>query len=193
MNVHRIAFGLLWGAVLLAVSPVPPGAQAATTAPPPASPDSAGRAPAKPCSAPEYRQFDFWIGDWQVTTPDGRVAGTNTIEPLLGGCALQEHWRGGAGGAGTSLSFYDAASGQWHQTWVSAQGGLLQLDGGIEDGKMVLTGERPSLQDQGTAVLHRISWEQRDADHVHQLWEASSDGGKTWTVVFEGTYTRVKA
>ena len=44
--------------------------------------------PAKPCTAAENRQFDFWIGDWDVTTPNGKAAGTNRINPILGGCVL---------------------------------------------------------------------------------------------------------
>ena len=31
------------------------------------------------CADPAYRQFDFWIGEWQVHTPDGKLAGTNRI------------------------------------------------------------------------------------------------------------------
>lgn len=68
----------------------------------------------KPCSAPEHRQFDFWIGDWDVTAPDGKPAGKNRIEPILDGCALAEHWRGASGGAGHSYNVYDARRGVWH-------------------------------------------------------------------------------
>ena len=25
------------------------------------------------CGAPENRQFDFWVGDWQVHRPDGSL------------------------------------------------------------------------------------------------------------------------
>jgi hypothetical protein len=40
------------------------------------------------------RDFDFWIGDWDVFGPDGKQAGTNSITPLLDGGALAEHWHG---------------------------------------------------------------------------------------------------
>ena len=46
-------------------------------------PAGAGQTPA-PCSTPEYRQFDFWIGDWVVYTPAGQIAGTNKIEQVSG-------------------------------------------------------------------------------------------------------------
>jgi len=31
--------------------------------------------PPRDCSGPEYRQFDFWIGKFEVRTPDGEIAG----------------------------------------------------------------------------------------------------------------------
>ena len=51
-----------------------------------------------PCSAPEHSQFDFWVGSWRVTDTEGVFQGTNRIEKILGGCALQEHWQGLARG-----------------------------------------------------------------------------------------------
>ncbi len=31
------------------------------------------------CCTENHRAFDFWVGTWQVTNPDGSLAGTNTI------------------------------------------------------------------------------------------------------------------
>jgi hypothetical protein len=133
-----------------------------------------------PCSAPEHRQFDFWIGDWEVRRPDGEVAGRNVIEPILGGCALRESWTGAKGMRGTSLNTYSALDGKWHQTWVDEEGTLLLLSGALRDGKMVLEGETP--------VRHRITWSPLEDGRVRQLWETSPDSGATWNVVFDGTY-----
>jgi hypothetical protein len=142
-----------------------------------------------PCDAAEYRQFDFWIGDWNVTAGE-QVAGTNSIHKVHGGCALQENWQGaGAGGiSGSSFNIYDQATGRWHQTWVDASGTLLQLDGGLVDGSMVLSGKRPA-QNGGTA-LHRISWTPNADGSVRQLWEASQDEGGSWSVLFDGLYVK---
>ena len=60
--------------------------------------DPAVPAKADPCAAKESHQFDFWIGDWNVVDPAGKVAGHNRIEAILGGCALAEHWDGAGGG-----------------------------------------------------------------------------------------------
>jgi hypothetical protein len=157
-----------------------------------ASQNPSAAAPA-PCTAPEYRQFDFWSGRWTVTNPAGKKAGTNVIERILGGCVLRENWTGADGSTGTSLNVYDAPARKWHQTWVDGAGGLLLLDGEFRDGKMVLEGTRPSRK--GGVVQNRITWQSigGDPDRVRQLWEASTDGGKTWKTVFDGTYARDRA
>jgi len=149
-----------------------------------------GTAASRPCSAPEYRQFDFWIGDWEVTA-GGQTAGTNSIHRVHGGCALQENWQGsGAGGiSGSSFNIYDQGTGQWHQTWVDANGTLLQLDGALVDGSMVLSGSRPATN--GGTALHRISWTPNEDGSVRQLWETSLDDGSSWTVLFDGLYVKV--
>jgi hypothetical protein len=142
------------------------------------------------CSRAEHRHFDFWIGEWEVTRPDGRPAGTNRIRSIHGGCALQEEWSGASGSTGTSLNAYDAATARWHQTWVGNDGVLLQLDGGINNGTMELTGVTAGAN--GTRTLHRIRWTPFGGTppRIRQLWESSTDSGRTWRVVFDGTYQR---
>lgn len=146
--------------------------------------------PVATCSTESYRQFDFWIGDWEVSE-NGQPAGTNSIASIMGGCALQESWQGsGPGGlSGTSFNIYDRANDRWHQTWIDSSGTLLQLDGGLVDGKMVLSGERPKRDGSGMA-LHRITWTPNEDGTVRQYWEASTDDGASWTVLFDGLYVR---
>jgi len=155
--------------------------------------DANSPAPAKPCDSPEYRQFDFWVGDWNVTS-DGQPAGTNSIHEIHNGCALQENWQGsGEGGiSGTSFNMYDQSTGRWHQTWVDGSGTLLLLDGKLIDGVMVLSGQRPARDGSGMA-RHRISWTPNPDGTVRQLWEASKDEGASWTVLFDGLYSKAPA
>jgi hypothetical protein len=177
-------------ALLATLSPL--GAQQPATPPSTApAPAPAPAAPAPPaCSSPEFRQFDFWLGDWDVKLPNGKVAGTNSIKSILGGCVLQESWQGTGNINGHSYNIYDAATKTWHQTWVDNAGSLLNLNGGLVDGKMVLSGD--TVDEKGNKSTNRITWTKVDADHVRQLWETSSDGGKTWTVAFDGQYTKKK-
>jgi len=135
-----------------------------------------------PCTAPEYRQFDFWIGEWEVRGPKGGLAGVNRITRIENGCAIEENWKGAGGFTGRSLNAYRSSTGTWHQTWVGSDGVVLLLDGRYEAGKMVLEGTTGR-------TMHRITWSRLDAGKLRQFWEQSDDQGKTWTVAFDGTYS----
>ena len=139
----------------------------------------------KACAATEFRQFDFWLGDWKVTDPKGDVVGTNLITLEMDGCVLHEHWVGSKGGNGESFNLYDRATKQWHQTWVDNGGTLLSLNGGLVDGRMVLSG--PGQGPKGEPITNRIAWEKLADGRVRQTWDVSSDGGKTWVNSFDGT------
>lgn len=154
---------------------------------------AADEAPAKPCSSPEHRQFDFWVGTWTVRDPQGTIVGTNRIEKILGGCGLREDWTSASGGHGTSLNLYDAAGKRWHQTWIDDGGMLLLLDGSWNDGRMILTGTQPSRRKPGTVVHSRITWTPNQDGTVTQLWEMRQEEDKEWKKVFEGIYTRQPA
>lgn len=143
-----------------------------------------------PCAdAAKSRQFDFWIGEWDVTAGGGK-AGDSKIEPILGGCVIQEHWSGAQGGAGSSFNFYNPETGKWHQKWVWKQGTSLDLEGGLENGKMMLAGQKKGSD--GKTTRSRITWTPNADGTVRQLWESSSDDGKTWQVQFDGLYRRKK-
>jgi hypothetical protein len=64
-----------------------------------------------PCTAPEHRQFDFWLGDWDTFesgAPD-KVVARNRVDSILGGCVLREVHEQGDGLTGQSFTIYDAA------------------------------------------------------------------------------------
>jgi hypothetical protein len=143
-----------------------------------------------PCAATAHRQFDFWLGQWEVRDPGGKVVGHNRIEAAHGGCALIEHWTSVNGVTGTSVNIYDRDRRRWHQTWVDSGGGLLQLDGTRSDAAMVLAGDAFDADAPGQTSRQRVTWTPQPDGRVRQLWESSSDGGRTWTVVFDGLYAR---
>ena len=143
----------------------------------------------KPCSSTQARQFDFWVGAWEVAAR-GKLAGINTISRAAGDCALLEEYQGESGYSGKSLNFFNPELGKWQQVWVGSAGDILVLTGEYKDGKMVLMGE--SVQKE-RKVLNRITWFNNIAEGtVRQLWENSEDTGKTWQPVFDGLYTRKK-
>jgi hypothetical protein len=151
----------------------------------PASRAPAQQTPQQTCDLPEHRQFDFWVGQWVVTNKAGKVGGESTVSGILGGCAVFEEWVGGGSGVvGKSLNFYDRATGRWHQTWIGSDGQALYLEGGLDaDGRMV-------LEQRGDERHDRITWTPNPDRTVHQLWEFSTDGGATWSALFDGSYRR---
>ena len=175
--------------VLASAAAVSPAASSPAPSPKPSPAPTAAAGPA-PCTAPEYHQFDFWLGDWNVVGTDGKAAGENHVVAIVNGCALQENWASVKGAHGTSFNIYDAATKKWHQTWVDDSGGLLLLDGELRDGKMILMGHRPSAKDRRILILHRITWTPLPTDRVRQFWEASTNEGRTWQTVFDGTYVK---
>jgi len=100
----------------------------------------------------------------------------------MSGCGILEHWTSARGGHGTSLNFYDRRTKTWSQAWIDEGGNALHLSGTFADGKMVLA-SAPRKTDAGVDV-QRITWSKKPDATVRQLWESSSDGGRTWTVAF---------
>lgn len=141
-----------------------------------------------PAPPSEARQFDFWLGDWEVFSPDGKKQGENRIERMAGGWGLLENWTSTDGHDGKSLNTWFPAKRQWQQFWVGA-GGALELAGGLNDrGEMVLTG-RVTGRD-GKERVNRITWTPNPDGTVRQHWQSSTDSGKTWTTAFDGLYRK---
>lgn len=140
------------------------------------------------CTGERHRDFDFWLGSWNVTNPKGEVVGTNRIEKAERGCALLEHWSSAKGGTGTSITYYDPARKVWLQTWVDGTGSVINLEGGLEEGAMRLGGTYTKLD--GTSTLLRGAWTPLAGGKVRQLFEESKDGGLSWEPWFDGTYQR---
>lgn len=162
-----------------AMSDVP----AQTPPPPPATP-----APT-PCREPARRQFDFWIGSWDVTAPNGANAlGRSRVESRLGDCVIHEHWFGTGGAVGESFNIYNPDTRHWEQYWVDNSGSRLHLVGGLDGARMVLEGRHDTPDATGAFGRERITWTPNADGTVRQSWESSKDDGKTWTIAFDGIY-----
>lgn len=142
------------------------------------------------CTAEQFRQFDFWLGHWDVNEPGKDPVASNHILRVAGGCALLEAYRHDRGFNGQSLSWYDAEKAQWRQLWLDSSGLQLKLAGGSPaPGQMRLEG-KPRTLESGETVRDRITWTALDDGRVRQLWEISRDEGGRWQTVFDGYYQR---
>jgi hypothetical protein len=101
-----------------------------------------------PCSSTEARAFDFWIGSWTVSTPEGKPLGENRIESLLGGCVLLENWRDAAGEEGKSWNYWHASSKSWKQHWIDKAGRVTQYVGASLPTGMRFEASEPGLRRQ---------------------------------------------
>ena len=140
-----------------------------------------------PCADASHAQFDFWVGEWDVTKPDGSPAGTSRIEKILGGCVIFENWASASGGyAGKSFNTFDALSRKWNQVWVDTTGTTLHFSGRFDGKVMDMSGTQETAE--GT-LQHRMSYTANADGTIRQLWQQSRDG-KEWQVLFDGVYRR---
>jgi hypothetical protein len=146
-----------------------------------------------PCSSSEYKQLDFWVGDWEVASPTGEKQGTNHIEKVLGGCAIIENWRDVEGHEGKSLFYFEPNSKQWKQVWTTDQGAIKEkvMLRGFAGKGMQFQGELKRKDGRGT-YLDRTTLIPLTDGRVRQVIEISFDGGKSWDPkhAWTGIYVR---
>jgi ketosteroid isomerase-like protein len=136
------------------------------------------------CAMPEYRQFDFWVGDWDAFDVDNPtiVVARTQVDRILGGCVLRENYEGVDGHRGQSFSIYDASRKTLHQSWVTNRGQLLVIEGKIEGGEMILSGADRAADGKERRI--RGTWKPVNGG-VRETAITSTDGGKTWDPWFD--------
>ena len=142
------------------------------------------------CNDARAHQFDFWIGSWTVyKNGTDTIVGYNEIKPVAGGCSLLESYRSTKSNyVGNSLNKFNFVTGKWQQFWVDNAGLTLFIEGAYNDNRLIMSNTAPSAS--GKPVMNRITWFKNPNGTVRQLWEQSSDGGKTWSVAFDGMYKK---
>ena len=140
--------------------------------------EHAGPPASADCISGEYRQFDFWLGDWDVFE-GSQLAARVKVTSILNGCALHEEYTGADGLYGESFSNFDRRTGKWHQTWVTDRGQYLVIDGGMESREMHL-----STSNKTVGELVRGVWSP-SANGVREIAWKSKNGGKTWDPWFD--------
>jgi tetratricopeptide (TPR) repeat protein len=148
----------------------------------------------RPCAySAENRQFDFWVGEWDVSTTQGSIpAGNSKIELILGDCVVLENWKSlNTSYSGKSYNIYDSALKRWEQYWVDNVGGNIFFHGQLKDGVMdYWTDDIP--QSTGPALRRHLQFSKLGPDKVRQFSQGSTDSGKTWSVEYDFTYVRKK-
>jgi len=140
-------------------------------------------------NTPEYRGFDFWVGEWNVFNPQGQQVGTNKVVLLADGCIVEENWESAGGGVGKSFNFYNPTTRKWHQSYMDSNGSNWMMDGELKEG--VLRYEGAIFSPTGKVLVH-MTFYKLGADKVRQTAETSADDGKTWASVWDGMYIRKK-
>lgn len=142
------------------------------------------------CCTEQHAAFDFWIGAWEVTNPDGSSAGKNVIEKIQDNCALRENWTSALGDyTGTSTNFYNHKTKLWEQLWIDNKGHSLKLKGNRKKNQMILETDEENNAN-GTPFIHRITWTLNPDGSVRQLWETITHG-KDISIPFDGWYKKL--
>jgi hypothetical protein len=141
---------------------------------------------ATPCERPgsPWRQFDFWVGSWDVYDRSGNRVGQSRIERILKDCVVLESWKGT--GEGKSWNTWNPARKQWEQSWVDSSATPVFFTGHLESGVMVYHSDQP--QPDGKPYQRRLTFTPLTGHRVRQFSEGTADGGKTWSTEYDLIY-----
>lgn len=184
----RMLFALFFVVAFTAQAAEPPAAQAK----PATAAAALAAAQAARCPDPEFRQFDFWLGDWDTFESDNSVPHSiarSRIDPIAAGCAIHQLYEQNDGLIGDSILSYDPVRKVWQQTWVDNRGTLLVLSGAFKDGAVTMEGEMRLRN--GKKYLQHITWKVEGAG-VREFAVRSKDDGKTWEPFFDVLFKKRK-
>ncbi len=142
-----------------------------------------------PCLYNErLREFDFWIGEWNVYTTFGNKAGESKIEKILNQCVILENWKNTAGRQGKSFNIINSNTGDWEQTWVDDSGNTTEFKKGkYENNVLSFLAEG---KDQKNQIQHqRLTFYKNDDGTVRQLGEISGNG-TDWQISYDLLYKK---
>ena len=135
------------------------------------------------------RQFDFWLGDWDVFVKGNKV-GENLVKLDTQGCTLVENWKNNSGGLGKSLNVYNASIKKWQQFYVSGQGSVFEFAGNYKPSEKIMHFTAETIGPDGAKIMHIFEFHNLSDKTVRQWWQQSTDGGKTWKSVWDSIYIK---
>lgn len=148
-----------------------------------------------PCNAEEYRQFDFWIGDWDAFNNKGIKVGDSKISVSLDGCLILEEWKSTMQSdmrkyEGKSFNNYDKPTGKWYQTWIANHGEAINfLSGKFEKDAMTFY-SKPYLYAKDTMAIRKLSFTKLVNGEVMQRGEVLHTDNTKIKTDFEFIYKR---
>lgn len=159
---------------------------------------SSGQTSSKlPCGDPVYRQFDFWIGDWEAFDTRGNKAGDSKVSLILDSCIILEEWTSasinrGIRYAGKSFNAWNAATRQWQQTWVDNAGGTNEYLLGTFDNNRIIYRTAPFPFKKDSMAIRKMTFTNLGPVKLRQQGEISKDNGINWATEYDLEYRRKK-
>jgi hypothetical protein len=141
-------------------------------------------------SDPAFRQMDYILGTWDVSSATGQHTAVVTLEKALDGCTIAQTWTADSGvGDGRGMFTYSRVLGSWHYYWATNAGATSYFRGKPDrPGSIYLVGEFP-LPDGRHRTRHLIFTRVSESRLQETSW-VSEDSGKTWTHEFDIWWTR---
>ncbi len=148
------------------------------------------------CSTnPMYRQFDFWVGEWEVFRMNGAKAGDSKISLILDSCVVLEEWKSisqqnSKAYAGKSFNTYNSSSMQWQQQWVDNFGGSNNYNfGNFKNNTMELLTD-PFVYSKDTMAIRKMTFTKIDSNKIIQHGQIEKSPSKIWTTEYQLEYRR---
>lgn len=148
--------------------------------------------PTQPTALPiEFKQFDFWVGEWAVFNQQNKKAGDSKIEKILRDAVILENWTGASGYTGKSFNHFNRETGKWIQYWVDQNSIPITFEGNYDESqKAMVFYSYDHAKDKENPYIRRLTFFNLDPNTVRQFSQQSRDEGKTWNVEYDFTYKR---
>ena len=154
------------------------------------------------CSA-ESRDFDFWIGEWDVMNRNRPAeearwydtgSATSRVYPVVAGCGVVEHWRGHTFGefvVGFSLRAFNPQRGQWDLVLLWPNQGNPRfgaLGGGFRHNRGEFFSQNVTAE--GDTTYTRFTFSDITPNSLRWQDGSSSDAGRSWESSWIMEYSR---
>jgi hypothetical protein len=136
-----------------------------------------------------FNDFDFWVGNWQVIDNNTtKFSGSNSVVKVVQNCMVLENWVDASGSTGKSINYFNPITNKWRQVWIGSSGYLIDIEGGLIDGAMVLEGTISTFGNHKEYPF-KGTWRKLERGKVQQVFHQFDPLKQEWVVWFDGTYT----